>query len=440
MVGQLLLALSILVILHECGHFFPAKWFGTRVEKFYLFFDAWFSLASKKIGDTEYGIGWLPLGGYVKIAGMIDESMDKEQMKLPPQPWEFRSKKAWQRLIIMIGGVVVNFVLGFFLFGMVLWVWGRDYLPTSEAKFGMHMDSVMLNNGFRHGDQILAIGDLKLEKVEPGSFLKEILLKNARSATVQRGGETVNVTLSEDFVGQVQKNSGGKMRQFFTPRYPFEIDSIAKDGPAYASGLKDGDRIIAINEVPTPYFQDFGQVAQNFKSQMVKISALRGEKDTVKIDLRLTDAGKIGIFSAMPDKFFKMGHDSYSFAEAMPRGFKDGTGFLGDQLSAFGQMFKGKVKAKENLGSLISIGKMYGPVWDWKHFWTMTASLSLILAFMNLLPIPALDGGYVIFLLWEVVTGRRVSDSFMEKAVTVGFFLMLGLMVVALGLDIMRLF
>lgn len=440
MVGQLLLALSILVILHECGHFFPAKWFGTRVEKFFLFFDWPSKLFSKKIGDTEYGIGLLPLGGYVKISGMIDESMDKEQMKQPAQPWEFRSKKAWQRLIIMIGGVVVNFLLGFLIFGLVLWAWGRDYLPTSEAKFGMHMDSVLLKHGFQNGDVILKIGDLNLEKVEQGTFLKEILLKNARHASVLRGGETVNLTLSEDFVGAIQKNSGGKMRSFYEPQIPFEIDSIAKDGPAYASGLKDGDRIIGINDISTPFYQDFGPTAQNFKSQMVKISALRDGKDTIKIDLRLTDAGKIGIFSASPSKFLKMGHETYSFAEAMPKGVKDGMGFLGDQISAFGQMFKGKVKAKENLGSLISIGKMYGPVWDWKHFWTMTASLSLILAFMNLLPIPALDGGYVVFLLWEVVTGKRVSDSFMEKAVTVGFFLMLSLMVVALGLDIFRQF
>ena len=440
MVGQLVLALSILVILHECGHFFPAKWFGTRVEKFYLFFDAYFSLVKKKIGETEYGIGWLPLGGYVKIAGMIDESMDTEQMKMPPQPWEFRSKKAWQRLIIMIGGVVVNFLLGFFIFGMILWTWGRDYLPTNEAKYGMHMDSLLLKNGFRHGDRILAVGDVKLDKVEQGTFLKTILLKNARSAVIERNGNVMGVPLSEEFVGEIQKNRGAKLRAFFEPQYPFKVDSIAHDGPAYGSGLKDGDQIIGINDVPTPFFQDFGPAAFKFKSQQVKISAIRGGMDTVQIDLRLTNEGKIGIFSAPMKDFFNLGHEKFTLSQAMPTGFHDGMDFLSDQLTAFGQMFKGKIKAKDNLGSLISIGKMYGPVWDWKHFWTMTASLSLILAFMNLLPIPALDGGYVLFLLWEVVTGKRVSDSFMEKAITVGFFLMLGLMVVALGLDIFRQF
>jgi regulator of sigma E protease len=436
MTGQVILALSILVVLHECGHFFPAKWFGTRVEKFYLFFDAGFSLVKKKIGETEYGIGWLPLGGYVKIAGMIDESMDKEQMKKPAEPWEFRSKKAWQRLIIMLGGVFVNFILGFVLFAMVLWTWGRDYLPTSEAKFGYQMDSLMLKNGFRNGDLILQVGQLKLEKVDQGAFLKEIILNNARSCVVKRGESTFGVPISEEMVSEIQ-SKGMKKVSFFEPRMPFVIDTVVVDKPAEAAGFKKGDQIIGVNGISAAFYQDFAPIAKDFAKKSMSVSVKRGA-DTLNLMVTPDENAKIGIGNAAASKFFKVGHETYSLGQAIPQGISDGWSFLGDQMTAFGQMFRGKIKAKDNLGSFISIGKMYGPVWDWRRFWSMTASLSLILGFMNLLPIPALDGGYVMFLLWEVVTGKRVSDSFMEKAITVGFILMLGLMVVAISLDVMR--
>ena len=439
MVGQLLLALSILVILHECGHFFPAKWFKIRVEKFYLFFDPWFSVVKKQVGDTEYGIGWLPLGGYVKIAGMMDESMDKEQMKLPPKPWEFRSKPAWQRLIIMIGGVVVNFLLGILIFIGVNWAWGKDFLPTSEVKYGMAFDSTMLRTGFQDGDLLLKIGDSTLTRVEPGTFLKEVLLRNARIAVVRRNGEEVKITLTEEFVAESQKG-GRRKKSLMLARMPFEIDSVAPNKPAAAAGLRKGDRIIGLADtIFTPYHSDFVKAVAPFAEKKVKVIALRGS-DTLRLEITPTAEGKIGVGPREATAFFKFGHQPFTLAQAIPQGYRDASGFLGDQLSAFAQMFRGKINAKDNLGSLISIGRMYGPVWDWERFWIMTASLSIILAFMNLLPIPALDGGYVMFLLWEVGTGKRVSDSFMEKAITVGFFLMLGLMVLALGLDISRLF
>lgn len=439
MVGQLLLALSILVILHEGGHFLPAKWFKTRVEKFYLFFDPWFSVVKKKVGDTEYGIGWLPLGGYVKIAGMIDESMDKEQMKLPPQPWEFRAKPAWQRLIIMLGGVTVNFILGILIFIAVNWVWGKDFLPISEAKYGMAFDSTMLRTGFRDGDVLVKIGDSTLTRVEPGTFLKEVLLRNARQAVVLRNGEEVKITLTEEFVSESQKG-GRQKNRLMQARMPFVADSILPEKPAAAAGLQKGDRLIGLaDSISTPYYSDFTKALAPFADKKVQVSVLRGS-DTLRLEMTPTAEGKIGVAPREPKDFFKFGQQTFSLGQAIPQGWRDASGFLGDQLSAFGQMFAGKIKAKDNLGSLISIGRMYGPVWDWERFWIMTASLSIILAFMNLLPIPALDGGYVMFLLWEVVTGKRVSDSFMEKAITVGFFLMLALMVLALGLDISRLF
>lgn len=439
MVGQLLLALSILVILHEGGHFLPAKWFKTRVEKFYLFFDPWFSVVKKQVGETEYGIGWLPLGGYVKIAGMIDESMDKEQMKQPPQPWEFRAKPAWQRLIIMVGGVVVNFLLGILIFICVNWAWGKDFLPTSEAKYGMAFDSTMLRTGFQDGDVLLKIGDSTFTRVEPGTFLKEVLLRNARQATVRRNGEEVKITLTEEFVSEAQKG-GRKKKSLMQARIPFEIDSVAPNKPAAAAGLRKGDRLIGLaDSIFTPYYSDFVKAVAPFAEKKVQVIALRG-RDTVRLEITPTADGKLGVGPREPKSFLNFGHDSFSLGRSIPQGWRDATGFLDDQLTAFGQMFRGKINAKDNLGSLISIGRMYGPVWDWERFWIMTASLSIILAFMNLLPIPALDGGYVMFLLWEVVTRRRVSDAFMEKAITVGFFLMLGLMVLALGLDISRLF
>lgn len=437
MVGQLLLALSILVILHEGGHFLPAKWFKTRVEKFYLFFDPWFSVVKKQVGETEYGIGWLPLGGYVKISGMIDESMDKEQMAGPAQPWEFRSKPAWQRLIIMLGGVTVNFLLGFFLFAMVLWGWGKEHIPTSEARQnGMAFDSLLLKNGFRQGDLILKVGDKPFDRLDANDFRKTVMLNGVRQATVVRGGQTQVVTFSDDFAKQLPKILKSEL---LLARVPFVVDTALAGKPAAIAGIQKGDRIVSVNGQPMMFYDEFKSLANQFKSQTVPFGIISAKGDTLSKTVTISEHGTIGVGPKYGD-FFKTDTQTYTLAQAFPAGVEMGWGFLTDQMQAFGMMFRGNLSVKDNLGSVISIGKLFDPSWDWRIFWTVTASLSIILAFMNLLPIPALDGGYVLFLIWEVITGRKVSDKFMERAVTVGFFLLIGLMVFALGLDVWRLF
>ncbi len=436
-ISQFLLSLSILIVLHEMGHFLPAKWFKTRVEKFYLFFDfaPFNSLWKIKKGDTEYGIGWLPLGGYVKISGMVDESMDTEALKAPPQPWEFRSKPAWQRLIIMLGGVTVNFILGFFLFGMLLWSYGKSYIPTSELKYGMAMDSILIRQGLQNGDVITRLGDKPFDRLDPAFFVESLVLDNVRDLTVIRNGQEQHITLPEDAARQLTSQKVPKAL-LMAPRIPFEIDEVVPGKPAAKSGLQKGDRVIAFNGQSIPFFDQFTPLAQQNKEQTVTLGILRGS-DTLQVPVTLTENGLIGVKTRV-EGYFKEEREKYSLAQAIPAGVGMGMDFLNSQLKAFGQMFKGKIAVKDNLGSLISIGKMYGPVWDWERFWHLTASLSIILAFMNLLPIPALDGGYVMFLLWEVVTGRKVSDKVMERAVTAGFFLLLALMVFAFGLDIWR--
>lgn len=437
-VCQFFLSLSLLIVLHEMGHFAPAKWFKTRVEKFYLFFDfaPFNSLWKTTKGGTEYGIGWLPLGGYVKISGMVDESMDTEQMKLPPQPWEFRSKPAWQRLIIMIGGVTVNFLLGFFIFGMMLWYFGKAYVPTSEVKqYGMAYDSVLLKQGFQQGDVISKIGDMDFPRVDPGAFVEAVVLGNTRQITLLRHGTDTTITLSEDIAQQITSQHVSKT-SLMAPRMPFFIDQVAAGKPAEKAGLQKGDQIVGFNGQPTPYFDQFSLQARQNSGQEVTLGILR-DGQPLDIKVSMTDQGTIGVLTKS-DGFFKIERERYSLAQALPAGVQKGVDFLSNQIRAFGQMFRGKISVKDNLGSVISIGKLFSPDWDWEVFWNVTASLSIILAFMNLLPIPALDGGYVVFLIWEVITGRKVSDKFMERAVTVGFFMLLGLMVLALGLDVWR--
>ena len=436
-VSQFLLSLSILIVLHEMGHFLPAKWFKTRVEKFYLFFDfaPFNSLWKITRGGTEYGIGWLPLGGYVKISGMVDESMDTEALKEPPKPWEFRSKPAWQRLIIMLGGVTVNFILGFFLFAMMLWTYGKSYVPTSELKYGIAMDSVLIRQGLQSGDVITKLGNKPFDRLDPAVFVEALVLDNVRDLTVIRNGQEQQITLPENAAQQLTSQKVPKT-MLMAPRIPFVIAEVVPGKPAADAKLQKGDRIVSFNGQPIPFFDQFAPIAQQYKEKTVNLGILRGS-DTLQVPVTLTENGLIGVKTQV-EGYFKEEREKYTFAEAIPAGVQMGVDFLNSQLKAFGQMFKGKIAVKDNLGSLISIGKMYGPVWDWERFWHLTASLSIILAFMNLLPIPALDGGYVLFLLWEVVTGRKVSDKFMERAVTAGFFLLLGLMIFAFGLDIWR--
>jgi regulator of sigma E protease len=437
MAGQLMLSLSILIVLHEMGHFLPARLFGTRVEKFYLFFDPWFSLLKYQKGETEYGIGWLPLGGYVKISGMIDESMDTEQMKQPPQPWEFRSKPAWQRLVIMLGGVTVNFILGFFIFGMVLWAWGEEYLPNDRLEYGIFADSLGMEMGLRDGDQILAIGEKPLVRFNDRELIREVIINNASSITVQRDGQQQVLPIDPKFV-QILSSHESKNKTLFGPRTPFVAAQLLKGSPAESAGIEPEDRIIALNGQPTPFFIDFFRLAQEQRGVPVTVTVLRQDTDTLQLNMTTSEDGKVGIYPYSAAYFFGTERQEYSLAQALPAGVARGWGFLTDQFKAFGQMFRGSIKASESLGGFGTIGSMFGSVWDWQHFWRMTAILSLILAFMNLLPIPALDGGHVMFLLYEVVTGRKPSDKFMEHATMVGFIIVLGLVLYANGLDIFR--
>lgn len=436
MAGQLMLSLSILIVLHEAGHFIPARLFGTRVEKFYLFFDPGFSLLKKKIGETEYGIGWLPLGGYVKISGMVDESFDTEQLSGEPQPWEFRSKPAWQRLVIMLGGVTVNFLLGFFIYAMILWVYGEEYLPAENAEYGISVDSLGAEMGLRDGDFILAIDDKEFDRFSDRTLLREIVINNANSVKVSREGETLNIPIDSKFVG-VLSGQDNKGKRLFVPRTPFIAADFANKSPAKEAGIQKQDSIIALNGQPTPFFSDFYHRIKELKGEEVQVTLYRdGVEKTIA--MTTTEQGRIGVAPAPPTYFFDTERQEYNLAEAFPAGVAKGWGFLTDQVKAFGQMFKGNIKASDSLGGFGSIGSMFGAEWIWERFWTMTAILSLILAFMNLLPIPALDGGHVMFLLYEVVSGRKPSDQFLERATMVGFVIVIGLVLYANGLDIKR--
>ena len=436
MISQFFLSLSILIILHEMGHFLPAKWFNTRVEKFYLFFDPWFSLFKRKIGDTEYGIGWLPLGGYVKISGMIDESMDREQMEGPPKPWEFRSKPAWQRLIIMLGGVTVNFILGFLLFAMVLFIWGKAYLPAENVEYGYYVDSLAMDMGLQDGDKILKIGEKEFMEYDVGFVRKEIVINDANSITVERNGRTEKVAIDPKFV-KLLSSYEYKDALLFAPRHPTEIVKITPDSPADKAGLQAEDQIIALNDVSTPYFDQFQRMLLKLKSEPVTVRYVRdGREEEAK--MTTNDKGMIGFQVKSALDFFDTETRDYSAFEAIPAGFNEGYEFLASQVKAFGKMFRGKIKASESLGGFGTISNLFPRQWSWYSFWRITAILSLILGFMNLLPIPALDGGHVMFLMWEVITGRKVSDKVMEYATIAGFAIVLGLVLYANGLDFMR--
>jgi regulator of sigma E protease len=431
--GQLILSLSILIVLHEFGHFLPARAFKTRVEKFYLFFDPYFSLFKKKIGDTEWGIGWLPLGGYVKISGMIDESMDKEQMKLPPQPWEFRSKPAWQRLIIMLGGVTVNFLLGFLIYGFVLFNWGEDMLPTENVKYGMYADSFATELGFQTGDKLVSLDG---ESVENFNAIRLEIFKNeTKTAEVIRNDENVSFEIPSELTGKLASYKG----DFIAPRIPFVVDSVYPEYPAGKVDIKKGDKMLTINGKAAAFYDEFAMEMKQYKNETIDLAVLRGV-DTLNFAIELGEESAVGVVRKPLTDFLDVVHKDYTFGAAFPAGTRKSIEFLSLQINAFGQMFTGKVKASESLGGFGSIAKMFSDTWDWQRFWRMTAILSLILAFMNLLPIPALDGGHVMFLLYEIITGRKPSDKFMEYATIAGFVLIISLVLYSNGLDVMRWF
>lgn len=435
-IGQLILSLSILVVLHEFGHFLPARLFNTKVEKFYLFFDPWFSLFKFKKGDTEYGIGWLPLGGYVKIAGMIDESFDKEQMKQEPQEWEFRSKPAWQRLIIMLGGITVNVILGFIIFGMVKFVWGDSYLANEDAIYGIHADSLGLEIGLETGDKIVSIGGVPLENFNDAFLMQAIVIDGATEMVVERNNQEQTIDIDPKF-SQILSAYENKDETLFRPRIPFVIGQVVEGMPASVGGLMANDSIIGLDSVPLNYYDEFQALIAGKDSTEVLITYVRDGVEAAASVLT-TSAGTIGVRSYGYDRYFEPSIKKYSIGEAIPAGITAGVNFLGSQLKAYKRIANNDIKLKDSVGGFYSITKMFGSQWVWLKFWTLTASLSLILAIMNLLPIPALDGGHVMFLIFEIITGRPPSDKFMEIANVFGLIIVLALMILVNGLDFMR--
>ncbi|MBN1340209.1 MAG: RIP metalloprotease RseP [Bacteroidales bacterium] len=432
---QFLMSLSILVIIHEFGHFIAAKVFKTRVEKFYLFFNPWFSLFKYNFRGTEYGMGWLPLGGYVKISGMIDESMDKEQMKKPPQPWEFRTKPAWQRLIIMLGGVTMNVLLAIFIYIGMLFIWGEQYLPTENVKFGITVDSLGMDLGLRNGDNIISIDGEKIENFN--KIPEKLILDEATSIQVIRNGEPVDVKVPQGFLSRLvkQRNPG-----FISIRFPFEVEKFTPNSPAKEAGMQKGDKIIGLNEFSISYFDEFRSQIPKFKNQAVDITVVR-ESDTLLINIPVPEEGLIGVYPYSDlDHYFELREKNYSLIEAIPAGVARTYSGIGSYLKQLRLIFSPEVKAYESVGGFITIGNIFPAEWDWQSFWTLTAFLSIMLAILNVLPIPALDGGHVLFLAYEIITRRKPSDKFLEYAQITGMIILFALLIFANANDIIRLF
>jgi regulator of sigma E protease len=449
--GYLIFSLSILVIIHEFGHYITAKWFKCRVEKFYLFFDPWFSIFKKKVGETEYGVGWLPLGGYVKIAGMVDESMDKEQLKQPPQPWEFRSKPAWQRLIIMLAGVTMNVLLAFFIYAMILYTWGETRLPTQNVKYGIWVtDSLMKNIGLQNGDKIKAVNG------EPVNYFNEvpakILLGN--QITVEREGQEKTINIPVNMIEQLVEKKG-KRTSLIQPRIPVIIggfpgsneeasttSNIKKDVEANQNKtrLKVYDKIVAVDSTEVNYFDEMAPLLQQKKGDSVTLTVIRNEQP-VQTKVFVDTAGTIGFYvinDVQADSLgiLKQETKNYGFLESFPAGVKE----TGKQLNFYIQQFKlilnPETGAYKGLGGFKTMASIFPSTgWNWEAFWKITAFFSIILAFMNLLPIPALDGGHVVFTLAEMITGRKPSDKFLEYAQIAGMIILFALLIFANGND-----
>jgi regulator of sigma E protease len=431
-ISQFVLSLSILIVLHELGHFIPARLFKIRVEKFYLFFDPWFSLFKVKKGGTEYGIGWLPLGGYVKISGMIDESMDKEQMAKPPQPWEFRSKPAWQRLIVMIGGVTVNVLLGIFIFWMVLFAYGEEFLPPQNLKYGVAVDSLGYKMGLRDGDMILSVNKTPINSIH--KFNWEVMVNNGRTIEVQRDGKQITVPVTDDDISEMIKTK----LPLIEPRTPFEIDSVLPGTPAAKAGIQKGDKVLSINGLTASYFQEAARILKKNKNETVDVMLLR-HADTVHVKPVVSEVGTLGVMNKPLDKYLTFETKKYGFFASLPAGIHKAIETMEGQIQQFRILFTIKGAHKE-IGGFGTMVKIFNPTWNWQSFWLLTALLSIVLAVMNILPIPALDGGHVMFLLYEVITRRKPSEKFLEYAQYVGMFILLSLFVYANGNDVIRWF
>ena len=438
-ISQFLLSLSLLIVLHELGHFIPAKLFKTRVEKFYLFFDVKFSLFKKKIGDTVYGIGWLPLGGYVKISGMIDESMDKEQMALPPKPWEFRSKPAWQRLIIMLGGVTVNFLLAILIYIGMSYYYGDRILPNENIKDGLLIESTVVNNaGLFTGDKIISVDG---EEIEHFSQISEKVLFG-KEITIERNGQQSTVVLPEDFLAQLIDS---KEKKFIDLRMPFVIAEVPDTSFNKGSGIIKGDIITGFNNQETKYIDEVLPALESLKGQVVQATILR-DNSNIQIPLTINDEGKLGLVyatGATPETLEALGYytfetQKYGFFEAIPVGIIKSKDKLSSYITQVKAIFTPSTGAYKGVGGFKAIYDIFPDFWSWQVFWNITAFLSIMLGFLNLLPIPALDGGHVMFLLYEMISGRKPSDKFLEYAQMVGFILLIALVLFANGNDIFK--
>lgn len=436
-IGQFLLSLSLLIVLHELGHFIPAKLFKTRVEKFYLFFDIKYSLFKKKIGDTVYGIGWLPLGGYVKISGMIDESMDKEQMAQPPQPWEFRSKPSWQRLIIMLGGVTVNFILAYVIYVFLSFAYGDKDTNVNSLKDGYWIESPTLNDlGFKTGDKVLAINENPI--IKDSDIGKNII--SAKTITIERDNAEKTIALPEDFLGQL---STRQKRGLFEFRIPFMIGEVADSSVNKSVDLKKGDILVSFNGEELKYYDQLEARKKDLKNASIEVEILRGE-NTLKRTLKTNERAELGIRPAYDEsRFAELGYfdlitTEYTFGESFGAGFSKFTG----QISSYGEQLKAiftpSTGAYKGVGGFKAIYDIFPGTWSWQAFWILTAFLSIMLGVLNLLPIPALDGGHVMFLLYEIISGRKPSEKFLERAQMVGFFILIALVLFANGNDIFR--
>ncbi len=430
--GQLLLSISILVVLHELGHFVAAKYFKTKVESFYLFFNPWFSIWKKKIGETTYGIGWLPLGGYVKIAGMIDESMDKEQMAKEPQPWEFRSKPTWQRLIIMLGGIIVNVIVGFLIYSLVLMAYGEKYLPASELKDGVWVtnDAVGEAIGIQNGDKIIEINGVAPSTFE--AMQEEIFY--AQSLKVNRQGKELTLNIPENLIETLIENRKGPM---FMPRIPTKVAGLYEGYTAIESDLEINDEVLAINENPIKYYDEFKTIVPTLAGTDITLKVKR-EGNILDIPIHVPDSGLVGIETYIypisqleKTGLYHLETREYSFLEAFPGGFNKAREKLVNYYKQFKIMLNPSTGAYKGMGGFVSISKLFGTEWRWQNFWEKTAWISLVLAFMNLLPIPALDGGHVMFLLYEMITRRKPNEKAMEYAQMAGMILLLAFMVYA---------
>lgn len=437
-VVQLLLALSILVVLHEFGHYITARWFGCRVEKFFLFFDPWFALVKKKVGDTVYGIGWLPLGGYVKISGMIDESMDKEQLKQPPKEWEFRSKPAWQRLIVMLGGIIMNVLVAFVIYAFVLMFWGEKNIPITSVKNGIWVtDSLMTKLGFENGDKIISVDGDSIKYFED---IQPKVLIGGRKVLIERQGELKELDLPKSLIGKLVSRKD-KKRQLITMRVPTIVGEYDKKDTAYGkqAGLLPFDRILSVNDEPVEFLDQVNTVGARHKNGVVSLKVLRGA-DTLTLSNKVNAYGRLEISMLDYKQYDSIGvytviTRKYGFFAAFPAGVKKSGEKLRSYIDQFKLILDPETEAYKAVGGFKAIGSVFSPEWDWESFWNITAFLSIILAFMNLLPIPALDGGHVMFTLYEMITRRKPNEKFLEYAQMAGMILLLLLMLYANGND-----